>query len=115
MESALDRELKRGTLEMIFMKLLSEGPTYGYQLVSMLEERVGHQFQIKEGTLYPVLYRLEDAGFIKAGWETPERGVPRKYYHLTEAGAERLRSLIAEWRAFAGAVNRLLEAQEESK
>ena len=115
METPIDRELKRGTLEMIILKLLSEGKMYGYQLVSTLEQRSGNQFQVKEGTLYPVLYRLEDAGFIEARWETQERGVPRKYYHLTEQGTQQLQTLLDEWQAFTMAVNRLLDTQEESK
>src|SRR3990170_533663 len=105
MESGIGRELKRGTLEMILLKLLTGGEMYGYQLVSTLEERIGQQFQIKEGTVYPVLYRLEDAGLVEARWETLERGVPRKYYRLTEAGAKRLRKLVDEWRAFVLAVS----------
>ncbi len=104
----VDRELKRGTLEMVLLKLLSVRPMYGYELVSTLENLGGPQFQIKEGTLYPVLYRLEDAGYIEARWETLERGVPRKYYRLTTAGAEQLRLLVGEWRAFVEAVNRIL-------
>lgn len=118
MRSVVDRELKRGTLEMILLKLLAEGEMYGYQLVSTLEERSQGAFQIKEGTLYPVLYRLEDAGLIEARWETPEhdtprRGTPRKYYRLTNAGSERLHALIAEWRAFAAIVDGLIETEEE--
>ena len=77
MESDIGRELKRGTLEMILLRLLAEGEMYGYQLVSKLEQRSDGQFRIKEGTLYPVLYRLEDAGLVETRWETLERGVPR--------------------------------------
>lgn len=112
MVGTIDRELKRGTLEMILLKLLAEREMYGYQLVSTLEERSEQRFQIKEGTLYPVLYRLEDAGLIEARWETPERGTPRKYYRLTNAGVERLQTLISEWQAFVTTVNRLIETQE---
>jgi PadR family transcriptional regulator PadR len=112
MVSAIDRELKRGTLEMILLKLLAEREMYGYQLVSTLEARSEQGFQIKEGTLYPVLYRLEDAGLIEARWETPERGTPRKYYRLTRVGLERLQTLIGEWQAFVTIVNRLIETQE---
>lgn len=112
MMKALDRELKRGTLEMVLLKLVSERPMYGYELVAALERRGGRQFQLKEGTLYPVLYRLEDAGFLEAYWETLERGVPRKYYRLTAAGAEQLETLLDEWCAFTAAVNRLLGAEE---
>jgi len=108
MTSAIDRELKRGTLEMILLKLLSEQEMYGYQLVSTLEARSEGMLRINEGTLYPVLYRLEDAGLIEARWETQERGVPRKYYRLTGAGTERLQALIGEWQAFATTVNQLL-------
>lgn len=107
--SGLDRELKRGTLDMVLLKLLSERQMYGYELVSTLERRGGRQFRIKEGTLYPALYRLEDGGLIEARWETLERGVPRKYYGLTEAGARQLDELTGEWRAFVAAVDRILE------
>ncbi len=107
-----DRELKRGTLEMLLLKLLSERPLYGYELVSTLEKRGGKAFQIKEGTLYPVLYRLEDAGFIHARWETVERGVPRKYYRLTDAGIGQLEALLAEWRRFISAIHRILGTED---
>jgi PadR family transcriptional regulator PadR len=104
----VDRELKRGTLEMILLRLLSERPMYGYELVTELHQRAGDVFSLKEGTLYPVLYRLEDAGWIEARWETLERGVPRKYYQLTRPGTEQLRALIRDWRAYGEAVNSLL-------
>ena len=108
----IDRELKRGTLEMVLLKLLSVRRMYGYELVSTLEKLGGPQFQLKEGTLYPVLYRLEDAGYIEATWEAVGRGVPRKYYQLTTAGAEQLRVLVGEWQAFVEAVSRILGTEE---
>ena len=111
-QKTFDRELKRGTLEMILLKLLSDRPMYGYELVSNLEKRGGESFQLKEGTLYPVLYRLEDDGYIESQWETLERGVPRKYYRLSQAGKDHLELLIGEWQEFATAVNRLIEAGE---
>lgn len=115
MVKTTERELKRGTLEMILLKLLSERQMYGYELVSTLEARGGEAFQIKEGTLYPVLYRLENAGFVEARWETLERGVPRKYYRLTDAGAKELERLIQEWREFTIVVNRLLGKEARAK
>ena len=70
------------------------------------------QFELKEGTLYPVLYRLEDQGWIEPEWEQPKpgakRGVPRKYYRLTAPGKEQLAQLKREWKSFAGSVNDLL-------
>ena len=110
-EKSLARELKRGTLEMILLKLLSARPMYGYELISTLEALGGESFSLKEGTLYPVLYRLEDAGLVDTRWETLERSVPRKYYHLTKAGTKELRRLINEWQAFSGSVNHLLEME----
>jgi PadR family transcriptional regulator PadR len=113
MVKALDRELKRGTLEMILLKLLSEKPMYGYELVSTLERRGGQPFQLKEGTLYPVLYRMENAGWIQARWETLERGVPRKYYQLTPSGDEQLKTLISDWLEFSSAIWHLLGTEQE--
>ena len=57
--------------------------------------------EVTDGTLYPVLYRLERAGFVNVRWETPERGVPRKYYRLTDAGRDELAQLTHEWTTFA--------------
>ncbi len=107
------RELKRGTLEMVLLRILADGPTYGYQLVSQLAERSDGLFGLKEGTLYPVLYRLDDTGMIEPEWRNPERGVPRKYYRLTPAGRERLADLETRWRQFAGAVDSILTSGSE--
>ncbi len=111
MGKTFDREMKRGTLEMILLKLLAERPMYGYELVSTLEQRGGEQFQLKEGTLYPVLYRLETAGLVEAKWETLERGVPRKYYRLTPAGTDQLKTLVEDWRDFVAIVSGLIDGK----
>lgn len=94
---------------MLVLQLLAEGERYGYELTTLLEERTGGEFAVSGGTLYPVLYRLEDAGHLEPRWQTPDRGSPRKYYRLTRAGAEELERLTRDWRAFAGAVERLLQ------
>jgi PadR family transcriptional regulator, regulatory protein PadR len=105
---AVDRELKRGTLEMVLLQLLSEKDMYGYELTSALVERSGGSYEVKDGTLYPVLYRLEKAELVAPYWESQERGVPRKYYGITEQGRRELGRLIEEWDAFASAVSRLI-------
>lgn len=107
-----NKELKRGTLEMVLLRLISERQMYGYELASTLERKGGSLFRIKEGTLYPILYRLERAGYIESRWETLERGVPRKYYRLTEPGKRYMRSRLAEWKEFTTAIERLLEGNE---
>jgi len=104
----IERELKRGSLELIVLHLLAPGEKYGYEIVTTLTEQTNGALEVTDGTLYPVLYRLERAGFVDVRWETPQRGVPRKYYRLTEAGREELARLTEEWAAFAGAMARLL-------
>jgi PadR family transcriptional regulator, regulatory protein PadR len=109
----MDRELKRGTLEMVLLHLLSERPMYGYEITSELRERSAGLFELKEGTLYPVLYRLEGAGLVATEWQTPERGVPRKYYGITEAGRTERDRQLAQWRNFAAVVSSLVNQQSE--
>jgi PadR family transcriptional regulator, regulatory protein PadR len=108
----MDRELKRGTLEMVLLRLLSERPMYGYELTSELRARSAGLFELKEGTLYPVLYRLEEAGQVTTEWQTPERGVPRKYYVITESGGAELERQLEQWRTFVVAVSRLIRDEQ---
>ena len=105
---SIERELKRGSLELIVLHLLAPGEAYGYEIVSKLTAETDGALEVTDGTLYPVLYRLERAGYVAVRWETPERGVPRKYYRLTDAGREELALLKTEWMAFAQAMSDLL-------
>src|SRR6266498_1007257 len=110
---SIERELKRGSLELIVLHLLGPGEEYGYGIVSKLTAQTNGALEVTDGTLYPVLYRLERAGFVAVRWETPQRGVPRKYYRLTKAGHTELAHLTHEWNTFAGAMARLLRQQPE--
>ena len=104
----IERELKRGSLELIVLHLLGPGEAYGYEIVSTLTAHSDGALTVTDGTLYPVLYRLERAGFVQVRWDTPERGVPRKYYRLTPAGRAELARLEHEWTTFATAMAKLL-------
>ena len=110
---SIARELRRGSLELIVLHLLSAGEAYGYEIVSKLVANTDGALEVTDGTLYPVLYRLERAGFVSVRWETPERGVPRKYYCLTDAGREELAQLTQEWTTFAKAMAALLTPPSE--
>ena len=110
--ASIERELKRGSLELIVLHLLAPGEAYGYEIVTKLASETNGALGVTDGTLYPVLYRLERAGFVAVRWETPERGVPRKYYRLTDAGRDELARLTPEWIAFAGAMAKLLANKE---
>ena len=112
---ALERELKRGSLELIVLHLLAPGEAYGYEIVTKLTEETNGALEITDGTLYPVLYRLERGGFVDVRWETPARGVPRKYYRLTDAGRAELERLRHEWTTFAKAMTRLLKQDRGGK
>jgi PadR family transcriptional regulator PadR len=110
--TGIERELKRGSIELIVLHLLESGEAYGYEIVTKLTTQTNGALGVTDGTLYPVLYRLERAGFVSVRWETPERGVPRKYYRLTDSGREELARLKHEWNAFASAMAKLLANEE---
>lgn len=112
--SGIERELKRGSLELIVLHLLEAGEAYGYEIVTKLTTETNGALGVTDGTLYPVLYRLERAGFVVVRWDTPERGVPRKYYRLTDEGREELARLKTEWNAFANAMAKLLGQERPS-
>ena len=110
------RELKRGSIELIVLHLLAAGEAYGYEIVSKLTAESDGALEVTDGTLYPVLYRLERSGFVEVRWETPaNRGVPRKYYHLTDAGRDELARLTHEWTTFSSAMARLLGQGRERR
>lgn len=108
------RQLKKGVLETVVMKMLTNKNMYGYEIIQELDRESSGTFSLKEGTLYPVLYRLEDENFISSYWEegTGKRGVPRKYYSLTEAGRQALERAVEEWTMFSAIVNKILRGDE---
>lgn len=109
MEDRFSQQLKKGVLEMLVLKLICDGPTYGYELLQRLKERSEGRFVLKEGTLYPILYRLEDDGLIASKWSQGQgRTAPKKIYEATETGREEnLRRQIL-WMEFQQTVNTFL-------
>jgi PadR family transcriptional regulator PadR len=103
------RELRRGTLELAILHLLTEQDRYGYELVVNLSERTDGFMAIKEGTLYPVLYRLEENGWVEMYWQTPDRGNARKYSRITDAGRTAYHDLRREWLEHVEKLKILLE------
>ncbi len=108
MAGALSRELKRGSLELIVLHLLSGGEAYGYEIVSKLTAETNGALEVTDGTLYPGAVSPGTRRLRQVRWETPARGVPRKYYRLTDRGNEELARLTHEWTSFARAMARLL-------
>lgn len=104
-----DKNLMAGSTGMLLLKLLEEADLYGYQMIQELRRRSDRTFDLKAGTLYPLLHGLEEKGLITSWVEESAGGRPRKYYHLTDAGREALAEKEAEWRTFSGAVDRVLK------
>ncbi len=108
MDEAFDSELLRGSLDLMVLGVLADGPKYGYSLQQSLRTASYGRIDPKAGTLYPLLHRLEDDGLIRAKWDT-STGRKRKWYELTAAGKKRLKVQAYEWYAYADILRRLLE------
>src|ERR1700726_597352 len=104
MTESLQIQLKKGVLEMCVLALLSKGANYAYDIASRLAEAIG----MGEGTIYPLMRRLQTDGLVKTYLEESASGPPRKYYQLTKAGRTTLAAQMAEWGAFTGAVAKVL-------
>ena len=92
---------------LLVLSLLRGQDLYGYQMITELERRSDHTFQMKEGTLYPVLKKLENSGYVTA-YEAEANGRTRKYYHITKKGLKQLAREAEEWSAYSHGVNSVL-------
>ncbi|HWO72753.1 MAG TPA: PadR family transcriptional regulator [Dehalococcoidia bacterium] len=106
--SVLRGEALKGHLDVILLSVLAEGPAYGYAIISKLEEWTGGELNLSDGTVYPALHRLENAGLLKSRYAV-EAGRRRRIYSLTERGQAEYRRLRDEWMAFTEGVQRVLE------
>ena len=108
-----ERQIKKGVMEMLVMQLLSDGPDYGYQLLTRLADTPSGLLKVKEGTLYPILYRLEEDGMLESGWQTGEgRATPKKMYTLTEKGQKELLRQRQIWETFQADIAFLQNREE---
>lgn len=105
----IEKSLLSGSTPMLVLSLLKDGDKYGYEMVTELARRSNDAFQLKEGTLYPLLHTMEQKKWVRAYLKQMENGRERKYYHLTEAGEEYLKSKEEEWQYFSERVNAVLK------
>lgn len=115
-EQRFAQQLKKGVLEMLVLQLLSLKPSHGYELIVRLREKGGGLLDLKEGTLYPILYRLEEEGCITSEWNSPNGTVspgkiPRQVYTVTETGRAVLTKQRETWHRFVGCVEQSLEGE----
>lgn len=112
MEDRLLQQLKKGVLEMLVLEIICQAPTYGYELMTKLKLRSEELFTLKEGTLYPILYRLEDDGMICASWSQGEgKAAPKKMYAATAKGQKERQRRYEVWKDFSRTVNRFYEEE----
>lgn len=105
-----ESQMKKGVLDMLVLKLLSQQEMYGYQIISELKEQSRQNFVLKEGTLYPILYRLEDDKLVESRWsEAQGKRVPRKYYTITDEGRLALSEIETVWKRICGSVEMIME------
>ena len=96
-------EALKGHLDLLLLAAVAEGPVHGYAIVQELRRRSGGVFDLPEGTIYPALHRLEDAGRLKGEW-SEEDGRRRRVYRLTARGRKALVEQKNQWTTFSGAV-----------
>lgn len=104
---AVDRSLSSGSTPMLLLKLLSEKDMYGYEMIETLRERSQNVFEMKAGTLYPLLHTLEEKQLLTV-YEQEVNGKVRKYYSITKEGRKTLEQKQKEWREYSQAVANVL-------
>ena len=109
MNNKYEKQMKKGVLELLVLELLCSDSKYGYQIIQELKEKSDGTFVLKDGTLYPILYRLEDDGLVLSEWTEPkEKQVPRKYYKITDKGLNELKEIKETWMKISSGVNKIL-------
>jgi PadR family transcriptional regulator, regulatory protein PadR len=101
-------ESLRGHLDLLLLAVLADGPLHGYAVIVALRERSDEAFDLPEGTVYPVLHRLERAGLLSSSWQAVG-GRRRRTYRLTDPGRRVLKTERAAWDEFSAAVTRVLK------
>lgn len=104
---AIDKAMVSGSMTMLLLRLLSEKDMYGYEMIEMLRQRSQNVFELKAGTLYPLLHGMEEKGLLTV-YEQTVLGKTRKYYSVTETGRAVLEKKKEEWREYTAAVTNVL-------
>ncbi|HYL74852.1 MAG TPA: PadR family transcriptional regulator [Bryobacteraceae bacterium] len=99
----------QGSMDLLVLKILSRRPRlHGYAIMTAIKDRSGEVLRAEEGSLYPALHRMEEAGWIRAQWITKDSGKRARLYELTAAGKKQLVAEESRWQALTSAVNRVL-------
>lgn len=104
-------DLRPGTLDLLVLRILGEGPLHGYGIARRIESLSRNAFRVEQGSLYPAVYRLERDGLVRAAWGTSETGRRVKVFTLTTVGARKLDAELASWDRFVEAVQRVVRSE----
>jgi len=108
--SATKAELLQGTLDLLILKTLTNGPMHGYSIAQRIQQRSDDILVVEEGSLYPCLYRMEEKGWIAAEWGKSDNNRRAKFYSLTRAGRKQLQEETAIWERVHRAITLVLRA-----
>ena len=103
----VDRELLKGSTNLLVLSVLENENMYGYEMIKKIKLQSENVFEFQEGTLYPILHKLEEKGWISSYWDEFS-GKKRKYYSITEDGKKHLKSKKEEWKIFSTKVNQVI-------
>ena len=103
-------ELLQGTLDLLILKALGLGPRHGLGIARRIEQVTRGTFQVKPGSLFPALHRMEDEGWLSSSWGESENNRRAKFYQLTRAGRRQLGAETARWARVSAAIGRVLGA-----
>jgi transcriptional regulator len=106
-----DRELKKGSAELLILSLLEHRPRHGYEISKLIEARSEGVLRFNVASFYPLLYRLEQRGFIEGRWVEKAGQRRRRYYRLTSQGRKMLKEQRSIWRDFVNAMNQITGAE----
>lgn len=109
--AVLDRELKKGSAELLILSLVETRPRHGYEIGQLIELRSGGSLRFNVASLYPLLYRLERRGWIRGRWVEKSGQRRRRYYRLTPAGKKMLAAQRHGWLEFVAAISRITGIQ----
>jgi len=101
-------DLLRGTLEMLILRSLEDGPMHGYGITERLQRVSGEILAVEEGSLYPALYRMQKRGLVKSKWGRSENNRKARFYTVTAKGRRQLESAAKNWAEFSEAVARAM-------
>ncbi len=107
----LDRELKKGSAELLILSLIEARPRHGYEISKLIETRSHGALSFNVASLYPLLYRLEKRGWIEGRWVEKAGQRRRRYYKLTKEGRKVLASQRSTWQSFVAAINRITDTE----